>query len=287
MFNLNNKKTKQRLKNILFPMVIVIGLIGLSFGITVFLVFGNDSKYEADTQITPVKVKEVVSVDAKKSTTKETIKQMSVTKPVPESATQPEQTSQPEKKEQAVQPVIEDTDLVTYTIASGDSLSGISEKFGTTMPSIMQQNNIENAQDIVAGQVLHFSKSYVVKEESTPPVITKVEKVETEAVTQAPAQALPAVSVDNGNKVVAGGLSKEERTHVLTQLQSRTGVPASQWDYIISRESGWMLNIKNSLGYYGLFQLSPGYRGYDGGVAEQIEGAIYLFNHGGMAHWAL
>lgn len=285
MFNLNNKKINQRLKNLLFPMVIAIGLIGLSFGITVFLVFGNDSKYEADTQTTPVKVKEVVSVDAKKSTTKETIKQMSVTNPVPESPTQLEQTSQPEQKEPAVQPVIEDTDLVTYTIASGDSLSGISEKFGTTMPSIMQQNNIENAQDIVAGQVLHFSKSYVVKEESTPPVVTKVEKVETDAVPQE--QSLPAVSVDNGNKVVAGGLSKEERTYVLTQLQSRTGVPASQWDYIISRESGWMLNIKNALGYYGLFQLAPGYRGYDGGLAEQIEGAIYLFNHGGMAHWAL
>ena len=60
MFNLNNKKINQRLKNLLFPMVIAIGLIGLSFGITVFLVFGNDSKYEADTQTTNVKVKEVV-----------------------------------------------------------------------------------------------------------------------------------------------------------------------------------------------------------------------------------
>lgn len=279
MFNFNNKKTSQRLKTIWLPMIIAIGLIGLSFGVTIFCVFGNDKKYEADTQLTPVKAKQAVSVDAKNSTTKETIKQLSVTKSVPES------TKQPEQKEPAVQPVIEDTDLVTYTIASGDSLSGISEKFGTTIPSIMQQNNIENAEDIFAGQVLHFSKSYVVKEESSPLIVTKVDKLETEATAQD--QALPEVSVDNGNKVVAGGLSKEERNYVLSQLQSRTGVPASQWDYIISRESGWMLNIKNALGYYGLFQLAPGYRGYDGGLAEQIEGAIYLFNHGGMAHWAL
>lgn len=285
MFNLNNKKTSQRLKIIWLPMIIAVGLIGLSFGITIFFVFGNDTKYEADTQLTPLKARQAVSVDAKNSTTKETIKQMSVTKSVPESTKQPEHTNQSEQKEPAVQPVIEDTDLVTYTIASGDSLSGISEKFGTTIPSIMKQNNIENAEDIFAGQVLHFSKSYVVKEESSPVIITKVDKLDTEATTQD--QELPEVSVDNGNKVVTGGLSKEERTYVLSQLQSRTGVPESQWDYIISRESGWMLNIKNSLGYYGLFQLAPGYRGYDGGLAEQIEGAIYLFNHGGMAHWAL
>ena len=95
------------------------------------------------------------------------------------------------------------------------------------------------------------------------------------------------VSINNGNKVAAGGLSDEDRTYVLTQLQTRTGVDASQWDYIISRESGWIPTIKNSLGYYGLFQLAPSYPGYDGDVQSQIEGAVYLFNHGGMTHWAL
>ncbi len=95
------------------------------------------------------------------------------------------------------------------------------------------------------------------------------------------------VSVDNGNKVVASGLSRDQRTSVLTELQNRTGVPASQWDYIISRESGWDPTIRNSLGYYGLFQLAPGYKGNGGDIAAQIEGAIYLYKNGGMAHWAL
>lgn len=285
MFKENNKKMDQRLKKIWFSILFALGLIGLSFGISVFLILGNETKYEADTQSTSVKVKKVDSVDAKTSPAKETVKLLSVTKP----ATEPTHQAESKPVPAPAPSETENTDSVTYTIATGDSLSAISEKFGTAIRSIMQQNKIENAQDIAAGQVLHFSKSYVVKEESPAPVVAKVDNnvvAQPQATSQTP-QSQPAVSVDNGNKVVAGGLSKEERTYVLTQLQSRTGVPASQWDYIISRESGWMLTIKNSLGYYGLFQLSPGYRGYDGGIDEQIEGAIYLFNHGGMAHWSL
>lgn len=276
MFKKINKKWDQRLKKICFPILFALGLIGLIFGIAIFLIFGNETKYEADTQLTPVKVKKADSADVKATPAKETVKLLSVTKPVTES------TNQAESKTVFVQPAVENTDLVTYTIVSGDSLTAISEKFSTSMLSIMQQNKLENEQDIVAGQVLHFSKSYVVKEESSLST-----KVDNNVVAQENTQLQPTVSVDNGNKVVAGGLSKEERTYVLTQLQSRTGVDASQWDYIISRESGWMLTIKNSLGYYGLFQLSPGYLGYDGGIDDQIAGAIYLFNHGGMSHWSL
>ena len=44
---------------------------------------------------------------------------------------------------------------------------------------------------------------------------------------------------------------------------------------------------KNTIGYYGLFQLAPNYPGYDGDVDAQINGAVYLFNNGGMKHWAL
>lgn len=139
----------------------------------------------------------------------------------------------------------------------------------------MQQNDLTSSEAISVGQVLAFSKSYVVKEETK-------ELLDTENDVEA-----QGVSVNNGNKVAAGGLSDEERAYVLTQLQTRTGVDASQWDYIISRESGWIATIKNSLGYYGLFQLAPTYPGYDGDLNAQIEGAIYLFNNGGMTHWAL
>lgn len=279
MCKIFNKEISQRLKKIWFPMLFSLSLSGLTFGVAIFLIFGNETKYEADTPSKSVKVKKV-------SSAKETVKLISVTKPETEPTNQPDTATKPEleTKSEATpsQAIVEDTDSVTYTVATGDSLSSISEKFGTAIPSIMQQNKLGNAQNIAAGQVLHFSKSYVVKEENTSPVVEKIDNTVAQQV-----QAQPVVAVDNGNKVVAGGLSKEERTYVLTQLQSRTGVAASQWDYIISRESGWMLTIKNSLGYYGLFQLSPGYHGYEGGLDEQIEGAIYLFNNGGMAHWSL
>jgi LysM repeat protein len=177
---------------------------------------------------------------------------------------------------------LSESDEVDYIVQDGDSLSLVSEKFKTSVASIMQQSKLKSQDQLYSGQHLKFLKSYIVKEEVTP--------LSTQSTTPNPGESTTrsdTVAVDNGNKVVPGGLSKEDRTYVLSQLQSRTGVSASQWDYIISRESGWLSSIKNTIGYYGLFQLAPNYPGYDGDVDSQINGAVYLFNNGGMKHWAL
>lgn len=255
----NDFKTSHK---IIFTVLSLIGMLGLTFGIFVFLVLGNEKSTQADTtndkikRVTPNRATAVVSkVSAKPATAR---------------------LSTP-KQAEPVQPA-ETDDQVSYTIQVGDSLSAIASQFQVSEESIIQQNDLTSPEAIYAGQVLAFSKSYVVKAETEVP-IDATEDLDT--------QNTESVSVNNGNKVAEGGLSDEERTYVLTQLQTRTGVDASQWDYIISRESGWIATIKNSLGYYGLFQLAPSYPGYDGDVEAQIEGAVYLFNHGGMTHWAL
>jgi LysM repeat protein len=251
----NFKKTHK----IIFTILSLIGMLGLTFGISVFLVLGNERITQADTTSSKTEnlsQNKMIAVTSNVSS-----------KPATSNLDHAVQVEPVKSKEVS--------DQVNYTVQEGDSLSTIANQFQISMTSIMQQNELTSSEAIYVGQVLAFTKSYVVKEETNVSLDTD-EVLKTQD-----------VSINNGNKVAAGGLSDEDRTYVLTQLQTRTGVDASQWDYIISRESGWIPTIKNSLGYYGLFQLAPSYPGYDGDVQSQIEGAVYLFNHGGMTHWAL
>lgn len=274
---LTKNNTFKKSHKILFALLTIIGIAGLAFGITIFFILGSGTKYEAETQKnrpTSITFSQVTYKHAPTSQF-ENNKSSSVTS----------QTKSPVNSETA--PIVavdtlSESDEVDYIVQDGDSLSLVSEKFKTSVASIMQQSKLKSQDQLYSGQHLKFLKSYIVKEEVTP--------LSTQSATPNPGESTTrsdTVAVDNGNKVEPGGLSKEDRTYVLSQLQSRTGVSASQWDYIISRESGWLSSIKNTIGYYGLFQLAPNYPGYDGDVDSQINGAVYLFNNGGMKHWAL
>ncbi|WP_455583377.1 LysM peptidoglycan-binding domain-containing protein [Lactiplantibacillus pentosus] len=75
------------------------------------------------------------------------------------------------------------------------------------------------------------------------------------------------------------------KSYVLSQMQSRTGVSASTWNTIITRESGWNTTVKNSTsGAYGLFQ---NMHISSGSVEDQVNAAVSLYNAQGMAAWAL
>lgn len=264
----SNKKINFRTSHkIIFSLLSLIGMLGIVFGSSVFLVLGNGRNTQADTQVAKVTTK-------KQSDKSRPVADIQVLSSMPVSVAN--------QKEESVQKVedksLESSDQVHYTVQAGDTLSHIAAQFEVSVLSIMQQNDLKTAEAIFVGQKLVFLKSYLVKEETAADSEPVVEELSSEN---------QEISIHNGNKVAAGGLSDAERLNVLTQLQTRTGVSAVQWDYIISRESGWIASVKNSIGYYGLFQLAPTYPGYEGDVQAQIEGAIYLFNHGGMAHWAL
>ena len=48
----------------------------------------------------------------------------------------------------------ENASTTTYTVQSGDTLSGIAARFGVTVSQLCQWNNIANPNQIYAGQVL-------------------------------------------------------------------------------------------------------------------------------------
>lgn len=74
------------------------------------------------------------------------------------------------------------------------------------------------------------------------------------------------------------------KSYVLSQMQSRTGVSASTWNTIITRESNWNTTVKNSTsGAYGLFQ---NMHISSGSVEDQVNAAVSLYNAQGMAAWA-
>ncbi|AVW09280.1 LysM peptidoglycan-binding domain-containing protein [Lactiplantibacillus paraplantarum] len=75
------------------------------------------------------------------------------------------------------------------------------------------------------------------------------------------------------------------QSYVLSQMASRTGVSASTWNTIITRESNWQSSVKNSTsGAYGLFQ---NMHISSGSVQDQVNAAVNLYNAQGMSAWAL
>lgn len=76
------------------------------------------------------------------------------------------------------------------------------------------------------------------------------------------------------------------QSYVLGRMGRETRIPTSTWNKIIGRESGWNPQIRNSQGYYGLFQLSPGYPGNGGSIKQQVDNAVQLANTQGIGAWA-
>jgi len=185
----------------------------------------------------------------------------------------------------------------TYTVKSGDSVWGISQIFHTSMNSIEQANHI-------SAHMIHPGENLTIPDGSTTSQTTATQ----------PAAASQSTSAYNGNTQsqqtsnysgyqaqsnntntaaaqttsntgaasTNGGSSK---SYVLNQMASRTGVPASTWNAIITRESGWNSNIRNSSsGAYGLFQ---NMHISGGDVNAQVNAAVSLYNAQGMGAWAL
>lgn len=178
----------------------------------------------------------------------------------------------------------------TYTVKSGDSVWGISQTFHTTINSIEQANNISNHL-IITGEKL------VIPDGSTTSQATA---------TQTTSQATPAYNANsqsqnqtsnytgsantgatqtNNTASSSSYTGSNMKSYVLNQMASRTGVSASTWNAIITRESGWNANIRNSSsGAYGLFQ-NMHINGGD--VNAQVNAAVSLYKAQGMGAWAL
>lgn len=136
-----------------------------------------------------------------------------------------------------------------YTVQSGDTLSGISQKFANNnslVDSLAKNNNIQNINLIYVGQQL------LIKDNGE---ITQA--------TQAQAQTLPSANTTST-------ASSQARTN--TQAQATTPATSSSDDaakaWIAARESGGSYTAQNG-NYYGKYQLSRAYLGGDYSAANQ------------------
>lgn len=136
-----------------------------------------------------------------------------------------------------------------YTVQSGDTLSGISQKFANNnslVDSLAKNNNIQNINLIYVGQQL------LIKDNGE---ITQA--------TQAQAQTLPSA---NTTSTASSQASTNTQAQAATTTTSSSDDAAKSW--IAARESGGSYTAQNG-NYYGKYQLSRAYLGGDYSVANQ------------------
>lgn len=136
-----------------------------------------------------------------------------------------------------------------YTVQSGDTLSGISQKFANNnslVDSLAKNNNIQNINLIYVGQQL------LIKDNGE---ITQA--------TQAQAQTLPSA---NTTSTASSQASTNTQAQATTPATSSSDDAAKAW--IVARESGGSYTAQNG-NYYGKYQLSRAYLGGDYSVANQ------------------
>ncbi|APU45497.1 LysM peptidoglycan-binding domain-containing protein [Limosilactobacillus fermentum] len=136
-----------------------------------------------------------------------------------------------------------------YTVQSGDTLSGISQKFANNnslVDSLAKNNNIQNINLIYVGQQL------LIKDNGE---ITQA--------TQAQAQTLPSA---NTTSTASSQASTNTQAQATTPATSSSDDAAKAW--IVARESGGSYTAQNG-NYYGKYQLSRAYLGGDYSAANQ------------------
>lgn len=136
-----------------------------------------------------------------------------------------------------------------YTVQSGDTLSGISQKFANNnslVDSLAKNNNIQNINLIYVGQQL------LIKDNGE---ITQA--------TQAQAQTLPSA---NTTSTASSQASTNKQAQATTPATSSSDDAAKAW--IAARESGGSYTAQNG-NYYGKYQLSRAYLGGDYSAANQ------------------
>lgn len=136
-----------------------------------------------------------------------------------------------------------------YTVQSGDTLSGISQKFANNnslVDSLAKNDNIQNINLIYVGQQL------LIKDNGE---ITQA--------TQAQAQTLPSA---NTTSTASSQASTNTQAQATTPATSSSDDAAKAW--IAARESGGSYTAQNG-NYYGKYQLSRAYLGGDYSAANQ------------------
>ena len=145
-------------------------------------------------------------------------------------------------------------DSNTIEVTAGDTMSGISSKYGVDMNQLAQSNGIQNPNLIVVGQRLHLNATN--SNQQSAQTVQQPAQQQTQTVQSAPA-AQASASTQTTNTSASN-----------YQAPSLGGSEQAAKDWIASRESGGNYNATNGQ-YIGKYQLSASYLNGDYSPANQ------------------
>lgn len=160
-------------------------------------------------------------------------------------------------------------ETTTYTVKSGDTLSGIAEKYNTTVEKLAEKNKIKDIHLIYVDQVL------VIDGEAPATSTTSA------AIAEAPVAA-PAASEATTYEAPAASVTVAEETSASTSTVSGSEAEAKEW--IAQKESGGSYTATNGR-YIGRYQLTDSYLNGDYS-AENQERVADAYVAGRYGSWA-
>ena len=175
----------------------------------------------------------------------------------------------------------------SYKVHQGDTVSKIAQTYGTSINAIANENKLSNPNVIYVGEELTIGEKEAQQPAKTvqQPVEQNQQPQQVQQAVQQPVQKpqqnqSQEVSQNNSQSYSGGS----DVSSVAQEMQSRTGVSASEWAQIIQRESNGEVNATNaSSGAHGLFQSehNPGST-----VQSQINDAVQVYKSQGLSAWS-
>jgi len=150
-------------------------------------------------------------------------------------------------------------ETTTYTVKSGDTLSGIAEKYNTTVEKLAEKNKIKDIHLIYVDQVLVIDGEAPAS--STTSAATAEAPVAAPATTETTTYEAPAASVTVAEETVA-----TTETSASTSTVSGSEAEAKEW--IAQKESGGSYTATNGR-YIGRYQLTDSYLNGDYSAENQ------------------
>ena len=163
-------------------------------------------------------------------------------------------------------------ETTTYTVKSGDTLSGIAEKYNTTVEKLAEKNKIKDIHLIYVDQVLVIDG-----EAPATSTATAEAPVAAPAATETTTYGAPAASVTVAEETVA-----TTETSASTSTVSGSEAEAKEW--IAQKESGGSYTATNGR-YIGRYQLTDSYLNGDYS-AENQERVADAYVAGRYGSWA-
>ena len=147
-------------------------------------------------------------------------------------------------------------ETTTYTVKSGDTLSGIAEKYNTTVEKLAEKNKIKDIHLIYVDQVL------VIDGEAPA---TSTTSTTSAATVEAPVAA-PVATDTTTYEAPAASVTVAEETSASTSTVSGSEAEAKEW--IAQKESGGSYTATNGR-YIGRYQLTDSYLNGDYSAENQ------------------